>query len=96
MDNPIRNLINFYSEILLVVQGEGKQYFLSENYQETYPLKIILNGKEEIKNPSNLGEDRSNITLKFYKKIEDYEEMFSYLENIDLSNFDISGVKNIQ
>ena len=98
MDNKTRNLINFDSEIRLVVQGSGKQYFLSANYGGIQPFQIILNGEEEIENPSDLGEDRNNITLKFNEKIKDCEGMFSYLDNIleiDLSNFDMSMVTNM-
>ena len=98
LDNKTRNLINFDSEIRLVVQGSGKQYFLSANYGGIQPFQIILNGEEEIENPSDLGEDRNNITLKFNEKIKDCEGMFSYLDNIleiDLSNFDMSMVTNM-
>ena len=97
-DKPKRNLINFYSEIYLVVQGKGEQYFLSKNYGDIRPFEIVLNGKTKIPNPSNLGEDKNNITLKFNESIENCEEMFSYLENIleiDLSNFDMSHVTNM-
>ena len=95
---PIRNLLNFYSEIHLVVQGNGEQYFLSENYEGIKPFEILLNGIEKIENPYDLGEVINNITLMFDEEIEDCEKMFSYLENIleiDLSNFDMSHVTNM-
>ena len=98
LHNPTRNLINYYSEIHLVVQGEGTQYFLSKNYEGIRPFEIILNGKEKIENPWDIGEDRNNITLKFNEEIDDCKEMFSFLENIievDLSNFDTSHVTNM-
>ena len=92
LDKPKRNLTNFYSEIRLVVQGKGKQYFLSENYEGIEPDKIILNGNQEICNPYVLEEEKNNITLKFKDEIEDCKEMFSYLDNIleiDLSSFNM-------
>ena len=97
-DKPTRNLINFYSEIRLVVKGKGEQNFLSENYGDIRPFEIVLNGKTKIDETFDLGEDKNNITLKFDEDIEDCEEMFSYLENIleiDLSNFDMSHVTNM-
>ena len=99
LHKPTRNLINYYSEIHLVVQGEGTQYFLSKNYKGIRPFEIILNGTEKIENPWDIGEDRNNITLKFNEKIKDCEGMFSYLDNIleiDLSSFNMSYVKTMQ
>ena len=65
-----------------MVQGEGTQYFLSNNYKGIRPFEIILNGKEKIENPWDIGEDRNNITLKFNRQIEYCKYMFENLENI--------------
>ena len=97
-DGAVRQLNNFYSEIHLVVQAEGTQYFLLDNYWGPEPFEILLNGEPLINYPCDLGIGRNNITLKFDELIEDCEYMFYYLENIievDLSNFDTSKVTNI-
>ena len=76
LDKTIRNLIQFDSEIHLVVHGEGKHYFLYKNYWDNEHLKVISNG-EEINNPLDLGEDKNNIILKFSGQIEDCKGMFA-------------------
>ena len=93
-----RKLNNFYSEIHLIVQAEEEQSFLSEKYRDTEPYEIILNGKDIIDLTYHLGKGRNNITLKFNRQIEYCKYMFENLENIieiDLTNFDLSHVRNM-
>ena len=98
-EKPKRYLFNNDSEIHLVVKGNGRQSFLSEEYNGVKPYKVILNG-EDIINCCSYGfiESKNNITLIFDIQIEDCESMFMDLENIigiDLSHFDSSKVTNM-
>ena len=95
----IRNLYNYFSEINLVVQGNGEQQFLAEYFE---PSEILVNGVQD--NFCNnekciLQGNKNNITLRFEEQIYSCEFMFIYFDNIielDFSNFDASQVTSMR
>ena len=95
-----RNLIlNYYSEIHLVIQGRGEKKFLGDNFN-TEPSEVYINGikNDSCKKKCDLNRDKNNITLRFEKQIESLQSMFDTLPNIieiDISNFDTSKVKTM-
>ena len=97
--NTSRNLYNYYSEIHLVIQGNGTQRLLGDRLDDE-PSEVLVNGKKDsaCKNTCYLEGNKNNIVLIFKKKITSCAAMFSGLSNIteiDLSNFDTSEVINM-
>ena len=92
--------LNVYDSVInLVIQGNGTQQFLGNEF-DILPTEVIING---VKNNSCtksclLERDINNITLIFQDQIESLERMFKDVNNlieIDLSNFDTSKVTNM-
>ena len=83
-----------FSEIHLIIKGNGKQEFLS-SYSDD-PSDVFINGilaDSSCKKSCNLNGGVDNITLRFNFVITDCYGMFIHLKNIteiDLSNFDFS------
>ena len=97
--NTSRNLYNYYSEIHLVIQGNGIQRLLNDRFDDELS-EVLVNGKKDnaCKNTCYLEGNKNNIVLIFKKKITSCAAMFSGLSNIteiDLSNFDTSEVINM-
>ena len=97
----LRNLNDYnFSEVHLVIIGNGTQNLLSEEFIYE-PSEVLVNGvsKGAICNKTcELDDEESNITLRFEQKIEFCDNMFKNLENIkmiDLSEFDFSKVRNM-
>ena len=95
----IRKLDDYYSEINLVVQGNGEKQILHSGFSVT-PTEVLVNGVP-IDPPSKtvtLEGDKSNVTLHFNTQLESCYQMFSDLVDIieiDLSNFDCSKVTSM-
>ena len=90
---------NKISEIHLVIQGNGNQNIISDNFN-ILPSEVLINGikDESCQKICNLEGDKNNITLKFESQIETCKDMFKSLNNIieiDLSYFDTSKVTDI-
>ena len=96
-----RNIINFDSEIFLIIKGNGTQNLLGFLFFEE-PTEVLVNGiskGDTCKTSCFLEGDKNNISLKFYHEINDCSFMFCYCDNIiyiDLSNFNTSNVKNME
>ena len=90
-----------YSEIHLVVQGNGKQKLLDDHYyNDKEPSEVLVNGviDNSCKKTCNLNANKNYITLRFNTSIESCYSMFDRLDNIievDLSYFDASKVKDM-
>ena len=97
----IRKLNNYYSEIHLVVKGNGTQNILSNSYVGLNPSEVYVNGVKDnsCKRSCNLHGNLNNITLRFENQIESCKYMFYSVTSIievDLSNFDASKVKTME
>ena len=98
--NP-RKINNFYSEIFLVIKGNGNQKLLY-NYFNILPSEVLVNGISKVNSCTKtcfLEGDENNITLIFNQEIKSCYNMFMNCENItyiDLSNFDASNVTNME
>ena len=99
---PTRNLVNKYSEIHLIIQGNGVQNLLSDNnYNEADdPSEVLVEGvkKEGCIKTCNLERDKNKITLRYENKMKTCYYMFYGLTNlieVDLSDFDASEVTNM-
>ena len=94
---------NYLSEIHLVIQGNGIQKILSDefNFKSSDISEILINNEHynSISNTINeLENEENSITIKFNKEIDSCENMFKGLQNIteiDLSQFCSSNVKNM-
>ena len=100
--NPSRNLINKYSEIHLIIQGNGLQNLLSDSdYNEADdPSEVYVEAvlKEGCIKTCNLEKDRNKITLRYSNKMKTCYYMFYCLTNlieVDLSDFDASEVSKM-
>ena len=99
VNKSIRKLNNYYSEIHLVVQGNGTQRILGSSFNIN-PSEVLVNG---IKDDScvktcKLTGNINNITIRFETQIDSCENMFRELKSIieiNLSNFDASKVKRM-
>ena len=88
---------DFTSEIKLVIQGQGIQYLL---YQEfgIRPSDILVNGISVNSIYYDLNEASNDIILRFNETITSCYRMFYSLSNIkkvNLSNFDFSNTINL-
>ena len=98
--NP-RKINNFYSEIFLVIKGNGNQKLLY-NYFNILPSEVLVNGISKVNSCTKtcfLEGDENNITLIFNQEIKSCYNMFRNCKNItyiDLSNFDASNVTNME
>ena len=96
----VRNINNFYSEINLVIKGNGNQSLLSSRFDKE-PYEVLVNGVSKrnlCKNTCILEEDTNNISLIFDMEIDFCDFMFFKCRNIiymDLSNFNASKVKSM-
>ena len=93
--NKIRNLYNYYSEIVLVVKGKEISNIIGRFIYQT--SQILVNGENYDEN-CILNEDKNSIALKFDYQINSCESMFQSLYNIieiDLSNFNSSKVTSM-
>ena len=95
-EENLRKLINFSSEIHLVVRGSGNQSILNDSFY-LKPSKVLVNGelRDSCDNFCVLEYEENNITLYFDVLVDSCKHMFSYSENIteiDLSLFDFSNV----
>ena len=91
-----RYLINFAYEIHLVVLGSGQQQFLNASYS-IEPTTVIINNQEKnaCKKSCEFDYEVNNVTISFDSQVTTCSYMFSGRNNIkeiDLSNFDFSGV----
>ena len=98
--DDFRILIHYDSEIHLIIQGNGNQNILNNDFIYE-PSEVIVNGysNNSCKKKCYFLENINNITLKFSEQIDSLECMFKGLENIleiDLSNFDVSQVTRMQ
>ena len=100
-----RFLINFYSEIHLVVNAQenknNKKINLLYQQFQVGDFEVYVNGNkdESCDKQCKLSEDRIKIDLIFKNKINTCELMFNGLKNIievDLSDFDTSEVKSMK
>ena len=94
-----RLINNYDSEIHLIINGNGEQNILNDDFQYE-PSEVIVNGYPNslCHKTCNLSENINNITLKFSNQINSTEKMFKDLENIlkiDLSNFDASQITSM-
>ena len=99
INSSFRNLFNHYSEIHLVIRGNGTQNLLSDK-SYIIPSKVHVNGviDSSCNKTCYLKENKNSITLIFENKIKSCEDLFYNLSNIteiDLSNFDTSEVTSM-
>ena len=74
----VRNINNFYSEINLVIKGNGNQSLLSSRFDKE-PYEVLVNGVSKrnlCKNTCILEEDTNNISLIFDMEIDFCDFMF--------------------
>ena len=94
-----KKLINFSSEIHLLVLGSGNQSILNNSFY-LEPSEVIVNGISSnlCKKFCELDYEENNVTLYFNETVESCYSMFYQMNNIkriDLSNFDFSSVTDI-
>ena len=93
------NKVNYFSEVHLVVRGTGNKKILSDSFN-IEPSEVKINGvSNNCKKTCNFIKSLNNVVLYFNFKIETCEKMFFKLtdiEEIDLSNFDFSGIRSIK
>ena len=98
--NEIKKLINGKSEINLIIQGNGNQRFLCEEFNNE-PSEVFVNGilqDNSCKKVCYLTEEINNITLIYNYQLETCNSMFKNVNNmieIDLSLADISNSKSL-
>ena len=93
------NMTEQKSEINLIIEGEGNQYFLNETFY-LEPSEVIVNDVQNDSCKINcfFKKDLNNVTIKFDRLINTTENMFKGLKNIieiDLSNFHTSKVTSM-
>ena len=93
------NMTEQKSEINLIIEGEGNQYFLNETFY-LEPSEVIVNDVQNDSCKINcfFKKDLNNVTIKFDRLINTTENMFKGLNNIieiDLSNFHTSKVTSM-
>ena len=99
-ENKSRYQNTYYSEIELVIKGNGTQSFLYPNFYKR-PSNVFVNGKginAGGQSSLHLEGEKNTIKLRFEGQIETCRLMFYNLENIteiNLSNFDASKVTNM-
>jgi len=91
------NIINFSSEIHLVIIGKGNQSLLNHSFY-IQPSQVLVNGinKDSCKLFCDLEKEENNVTLIFNDIVQSTQNMFRGLSNIkeiDLSLFDFSKVR---
>ena len=89
-----------YSEIHLVIKGQGEQNLI-QNYFSFKPSEVIVNGikKDSCEKKCKLVGEQSHVTLRFENQFNSCYNMFGGLNNIieiDLSDFDASQVTTMQ
>ena len=89
-----------YSEIHIIIIGNGTQNILGKDFQFV-PSKVIVNGNTSntCNKTCDFTEEFNNITLKFPNHINSTQNMFIDLHNIlkiDLFNFDVSQVTSME
>ena len=94
-----RNIINFSSEINLIITGNGKQSLLNSSFT-FQPSQVLVEGnlRDDCKIFCELEKDENNIKLIFNNIVPTTHSMFNGLDNIkeiDLSSFDFSNVKSM-
>ena len=101
-EEKVIKLINFSSEIHLVIMGKGNQNLLSNLFSKN-PTQVIINGinKDSCNNNKicELEYEENNVTLIFNNAITSAHTMFYKLNNIkeiDLSLFDFSKVNTMR
>ena len=99
-EEDLRYIINFSSEINLVIKGSGQQRFLSDAFY-LEPIEVKVNGisQNTCKKVCEFEGQENNVTLYFDKPLNSCRSMFSQLKNIkeiDFSNFDFSHVTSMQ
>jgi len=97
--NYLSNFFSYDNEILLVIKGDGNQFFLNNEFIEQ-PSSVLINGISinSCTKSCELTKDTNNITLQFSEKITSCKNMFQNLQNlieVDLSNFDVSQVTSM-
>ena len=94
-DGKLINLIYYFSEINIVILGKGDKRVLSDNFRFE-PSEVIINGESNnCKKVCNFQEGKNNVTLFFNDSINNCENMFYNLKDIneiDFSKFDFSFV----
>ena len=92
------NKANYFSEVHLVVRGTGNKKILSDSFN-IEPSEVKINGvSNNCKRTCYIQSGLNNVVLYFNFIIETCEKMFFKLtdiEEIDLSNFDFSGIRSI-
>ena len=94
-----RYLINFVYKINLIVLGSGQQQFLNVSYN-IEPTAVIINNEQKnaFKKSCEFDNEFNNVTIFFDSQVPTCSYMFSRSTNIkeiDLSNFDFSGVTSM-
>ena len=96
-----RYLFNYYSEIRLIIQGNGTQNIINEKFA-IEPSQIIISGRTLgnscTKKSCDLKNELNNITFRFNQTIKSFENIFKNMINIkeiDLSDFDFSTIENM-
>ena len=98
-EEKLKYLINFKWEIKLVILGSGNQGIINDKFY-LEPSEVEVNGisKDSCKKFCEMDLEENNVTLYFNAPVTSTEKMFAQLFNIkeiDLSNFDFSGVKDM-
>ncbi len=91
-----KKLINFSSQIHLLILGSGNQSILNNSFY-LEPSEVIINGitRKSCKKFCKLDYEENNVTLYFNDSVQSCYLMFGQLINIkqiDLSNFDFTSV----
>ena len=82
-ETKIKNLINYLSEIHLIISGRGNQSFLNDSF-EFEPSEVIVNGipRNECKKFCVFESEENNVTLYFNEIITNCKYMFSQIFNL--------------
>ena len=96
----VRNLINFSSEIYLLIYGNATQILLNDSFYPQ-PSEVFVNkiNKESNNISYELEYEINNVSLIFNETLNSTENMFYGLDNIieiDLSLFDFSYVTTME
>ena len=98
-NEKLKNKVNYFSEIRLLIIGKGSKTILNDNFIFE-PFDVKINGESKnCKKVCDLQNNLNNVILYFNNSITSCENMFYLLKDIieiDLSKFDFTCVTTMK